>query len=147
MSVGHDWMYTGLLALLENAGGFRTVEDVLRHWSDVDTSEMPYCAMTMGTERVAYLGRSSLAVWTIQPALWIYVHAPDPATLKPRVALSTCIGHVENILREKAGEVAQSMGFPPGRVQHARITGEIETDEGTLGVHGYANLTVEVMGT
>lgn len=148
MSVGHDWAYVGLINLLRDAGGFKVVEDVLRHWSDVDQrAEMPYCALTMGSESPSYLGRSSLAVWTLRPSLWIYVHAPDPKHAIPRTLISTCIGHLENILRERAGEVAQSLGFPAGRVKHARMQGEIETDEGTLGTIGYAIVPVEVMVT
>ena len=124
-------IYAALFALIESAAPFVTAERRLRHWSDVAPAEQPALFMAQKSETAATKALGAPSVWTLNIELYLYAHSSDPY-LSPATILNPLIDAVEAALAPPAMTGLQDLGLP-ATVQHAAITGKIDTDEGTLG--------------
>jgi hypothetical protein len=136
-------IYAALFGLLEAAADFTVVGRRLRHWSDVAPAEQPALFMAQKTELASVKTLGAPTVWTLAVDLYLYVHSSDPY-LAPATVLNPLIDAVEAALAASATTGVQDLGLP-ATVQHAYISGKIETDEGVLGDQAVAVVPVEIL--
>jgi hypothetical protein len=145
--IDREQIYAALWSLASGAASFATKERRLRHWSQVTPAEQPalFMAEKQGRAAVPVLGAPT--VWTLKADLYLYVHSSDPY-LSPATLLNPLIDAVEAALWPTTigpgGRFVQTLGLP-GIVQHAQISGDIETDEGVLGDQAIAIIPVEIL--
>ncbi len=82
-------------------------------------------------------------VWTLYADFYIYVHSSDPY-LAPATLLNPFLDAIEAVLAPSPATGVQNLGLPT-MVQHAYISGKIETDEGVLGDQAIAIVPVEIL--
>ncbi|MBV9553430.1 MAG: hypothetical protein JO032_11620 [Alphaproteobacteria bacterium] len=136
-------IYAALFGLVETAADFVAAERRLRHWSDVSPAEQPALFMAQKTETAAVKTLGAPTVWTLSVDLYVYAHSSDPY-LAPATVLNPLIDAVEAALAPSAATGIQDLGLP-AMVQHAYISGKIETDEGVLGDQAVAIVPVEIL--
>jgi hypothetical protein len=141
--INREPIYAALFGLIESAADFAVVDRRLRHWSDVAPAEQPALFMAQKTELASIKTLGASTVWTLAVDLYVYAHSSDPY-LAPATVLNPLIDAVEAALAPSAATGIQDLGLP-GQVQHAYISGKIETDEGVLGDQAVAIVPVEIL--
>jgi len=141
--INREPIYAALFALLQVAAEFAVVDRRLRHWSDVSPAEQPALFMTQKTELASIKTLGAATVWTLAVDLFVYAHSSDPY-LAPATVLNPLLDAVEAALAPSAVTGLQDLGLP-AMVQHAYISGKIETDEGVLGDQAVAIVPVEIL--
>jgi len=141
--INREPIYAALFALLQDAAEFAVVDRRLRHWSDVSPAEQPALFMTQKTELASIKTLGASTVWTLAVDLFVYAHSSDPY-LAPATVLNPLLDAVEAALAPSAVTGLQDLGLP-AMVQHAYISGKIETDEGVLGDQAVAIVPVEIL--
>ena len=129
--------------LAVGAAGFVSTERRLRHWSDVAPAEQPALFMTQKSEVASVKTLGAPTVWTLLVELYLYAHSSDPY-LSPATVLNPLVDAVEAALAPAATTGLQDLGLP-SMVQHAMISGKIETEEGVLGDQAIAIIPVEIL--
>jgi hypothetical protein len=141
--ISREPIYSALFGLLETAADFAVVDRRLRHWSDVAPAEQPALFMAQKTETASVKTLGAPTVWTLSVDLYVYAHSSDPY-LAPATVLNPLLDAVEAALAPSATTGIQDLGVP-AMVQHAYISGKIETDEGVLGDQAVAIVPVEIL--
>ncbi|HTW53153.1 MAG TPA: hypothetical protein VME45_14775 [Stellaceae bacterium] len=141
--INREPIYAALFGLIESAADFAAVDRRLRHWSDVAPAEQPAIFMAQKTELAKINTLGAPTVWTLSVDLYIYAHSSDPY-LAPATVLNPLLDAVEAALAPSATTGIQDLGLP-AQVQHAYISGKIETDEGVLGDQAVAIVPVEIL--
>ncbi|MBV9858753.1 MAG: hypothetical protein JO038_01405 [Alphaproteobacteria bacterium] len=136
-------IYAALFAVAQGAAGFVTAGRRLRHWSEVAPTEQPALFMSQRSETATVKAEGAPIVWTLAVDLYVYVHSSDPYAA-PASLLNPLLDGVEAALAPSPVTGIQDLGLP-GMVQHARIVGRIDTDEGVLGDQAVAILPIELM--
>ena len=141
--IAREPIYAALWALVSGAGDFATASRRLRHWSDLGPAEQPAIFMSEkgGVARVKALGAP--VVWTLYADIWVYAFSADPYAA-PATILNPLLDAVEAALAPVPATGIQDLGLP-AMVQHAYISGKIETDEGVLGDQAIATIPVEIL--
>ena len=140
--IAREPIYAALFDLAAGAAGFVTAERRLRHWSDVAPAEQPALFMTQKSEVAAVKTLGAPTVWTLLVEFYLYAHSSDPY-LSPATVLNPLVDAVEATLAPAATTGLQDLGLP-SMVQHAMISGKIETEEGVLGDQAIAIIPVEI---
>jgi hypothetical protein len=141
--INREPIYAALFGLLENAADFAVIDRRLRHWSDVAPAEQPALFMAQKSELATVGTLGAPTVWTLSVDLYVYAHSSDPY-LAPATVLNPLIDAVEAALAPSATTGIQDLGLP-ATVQHAYISGKIETDEGVLGDQAVAVVPVAIL--
>lgn len=141
--INREPIYAALFGLLETAADFTVAERRLRHWSSVSPAEQPALFMAQKTELASVKALGAATVWTLAVDVYVYVHSSDPY-LAPASVLNPLIDAVEAALAPSAATGLQDLGLP-AMVQHAYISGKVETDEGVLGDQAVAVVPVEIL--
>jgi hypothetical protein len=141
--IAREPIYAALFALLETAADFAVVDRRLRHWSSVSPAEQPALFMAQKSELASVKALGAPTVWTLAVDLYIYAHSSDPY-LAPATVLNPLVDAIETALAPSAATGIQHLGLP-AVVQHAYISGKIETDEGILGDQSVAIVPVEIL--
>jgi hypothetical protein len=141
--ISREPIYAALFGRLETAADFAVVDRRLRHWSDVAPPEQPAQLMAQKTELANVRTLGAPTVRTLAVDLYVYAHSSDPY-LAPATVLNPLLDAVEAALAPSATTGVQDLGLP-GQVQHAYISGKIETDEGVLGDQAVAIVPVEIL--
>ena len=141
--INREPIYAALFGLVETAADFAVVDRRLRHWSDVAPAEQPALFMAQKTELASIKALGAPTVWTLAVDLYVYAHSSDPY-LAPATVLNPLIDAVEAALAPSAATGIQNLGLP-AQVQHAYISGKIETDEGVLGDQAVAIVPIEIL--
>jgi hypothetical protein len=141
--INREPIYAALFELVGAAADFTIVDRHLRHWSDVAPAEQPALFMAQKTELASVKTLGASTVWTLAVDLYVYVHSSDPY-LAPATVLNPLLDAVEAALAPSAITGLQDLGLP-AMVQHAYISGKIETDEGVLGDQAVAIVPVEIL--
>jgi hypothetical protein len=141
--INREPIYAALFGLLETAADFAVVDRRLHHWSDVSPAEQPALFMAQKTELASVKTLGAPTVWTLAVDLYVYVHSSDPY-LAPATVLNPLLDAVEAALAPSATTGLQDLGLP-AMVQHAYISGKIETDEDVLGDQAVAIVPIEVL--
>lgn len=141
--ISREPIYAALFALIAGAAGFAVADRRLRHWSDVAPAEQPALFMAQKSEVASVKTLAAPTVWTLTVDVYLYVHSSDPYCA-PATLLNPLIDAVEAALAPSAATGVQDLGLP-AMVQHAYISGKIETDEGVLGDQAVAIVPVEIL--
>jgi hypothetical protein len=141
--INREPIYAALFGLIETAADFVVVDRRLRHWSDVAPAEQPALFMAQKTELADAKALGAPTVWTLSVDLYVYAHSSDPY-LAPATVLNPLLDAVEAALAPSATTGIQDLGLP-AQVQHAYISGKIETDEGVLGDQAVAIVPIEIL--
>jgi len=136
-------IYTALWALGANAARFASANRRLRHWTDVAPAEQPALFMSEKGGQAAIKKLGAPIVWTLYAEFYIYAHSSDPY-LAPATILNPLIDAFEAALAPSPTSGIQNLGLPQ-MVQHAYISGKVQTDEGVLGDQGIAIVPVEIL--
>ena len=120
-------IYAALFALVSTAPGLVTVSRKLRHWNDVQASEMPALFQAQG-KQVPLQETNLLTRWELHGSFWIYVSTLDKAS--PGPVLNPIVDAIATMLAPGPGGRHQTLG---GLVHYARLEGESTVSEGTLG--------------
>ena len=136
-------IYTALWALGANAARFASANRRLRHWTDVAPAEQPALFMSEKGGQAAIKKLGTPTVWTLYAEFYIYAHSSDPY-LAPATILNPLIDAFEAALAPSPTSGIQNLGLPQ-MVQHAYISGKVQTDEGVLGDQGIAIVPVEIL--
>jgi hypothetical protein len=137
-----EQIYTALWALGANAARFASANRRLRHWTDVAPAEQPALFMSEKGGQAAIKKLGAPIVWTLYAEFYIYAHSSDPY-LAPATILNPLIDAFEAALAPSPTSGIQNLGLPQ-MVQHAYISGKVQTDEGVLGDQGIAIVPVEI---
>ena len=81
--------------------------------------------------------------WTLYADFYVYVHSSDPY-LAPALLLNPLLDALEAALAPSPATGIQNLGLA-AMVQHAYISGKVETDEGVLGDQAIAIVPVEIL--
>jgi len=141
--IAREAIYAALFARLAATAGFVTIERRLRHWSDVTPAEQPALFLCQKAETAAVKALGAPTVWTLTVELYLYAHSSDPYRA-PAAILNPLLDAVEAALAPLPATGLQDLGLQ-SMVQHAFISGKIETDEGVLGDQAVAILPVEIL--
>jgi hypothetical protein len=141
--ISREPIYAALFGLIETAADFAVVDRRLRHWSSVSPAEQPALFMAQKSELASVRTLGAPTVWTLSVDLYVYAHSSDPY-LAPATVLNPLLDAVEAALVPSATTGIQDLGLP-SVVQHAYISGKIETDEGVLGDQAVAIVPVEIL--
>jgi len=136
-----EQIYTALWALGANAARFASANRRLRHWTDVAPAEQPALFMSEKGGQAAIKKLGAPIVWTLYAEF--YAHSSDPY-LAPATILNPLIDAFEAALAPSPTSGIQNLGLPQ-MVQHAYISGKVQTDEGVLGDQGIAIVPVEIL--
>ena len=137
-----EQIYTALWALGANAARFASANRRLRHWTDVAPAEQPALFMSEKGGQAAIKKLGAPIVWTLYAEFYIYAHSSDPY-LAPATILNPLLDAFEAALAPSPTSGIQNLGLPQ-MVQHAYISGKVQTDEGVLGDQGIAIVPVEI---
>jgi len=136
-------IYAALWALGAGAASFASANRRLRHWADVAPAEQPTLFMSeKGGHAVTRALGASIA-WTLYADFYIYVHSSDPYAA-PATILNPLLDSLERALAPSPATGIQNLRLPL-MVQHAYISGKVETDEGVLGDQAIAIVPVEIL--
>ena len=138
-----EQIFTALWALGANAARFASANRRLRHWTDVAPAEQPALFMSEKGGQAAIKKLGAPIVWTLSAEFYIYAHSSDPY-LAPVTILNPLLDAFEAALAPSPTSGIQNLGLPQ-MVQHAYISGKIQTDEGVLGDQAIAIVPVEIL--
>jgi hypothetical protein len=136
-------IYAALWTLGSGAGTFASANRRLRHWTDVAPIEQPGLFMSEKGGHAAIRALGAPIAWTLYADFYIYVHSSDPYAA-PATILNPLLDALERALAPSPATGIQNLGLPL-MVQHAYISGKIETDEGVLGDQAIAIVPVEIL--
>ena len=147
MSSSREAIASALFALLSTTTGAATASRRLKHWSEVNSVEMPALFLTQGTETFdeTFTKVGSMPRKTMNFTAYLYAHSGGLGTSVPSTILNGMIDAIENALRPNlATGQKQTLG---NLVVHCYIAGTVQTDEGVLGDTGVAVVPIEVLTT
>ena len=136
------------LALAEILTGIPGVTTFSRRWRKMENcapEDQPFISLTPGREQPRNTQGLNGVVWVFEFVVTIYAYEPDPAAA-PASRLNPIMDALEAALRPAKGLPGQMqwLGDATGRIQHAWISGPVETDEGVLGPQAIAIVPIEV---
>lgn len=130
-----------LFSRLQALPGVRTASRVLKHWNDVPPEQQPAVFLTQIREsHTTRTGEPSIV--TLRRDLYVYVQPLDGRA--PATALNEVLDAITEALRPHPITGRHGGMTTPG-VQWARIEGDVETDEGTLGERAVAIVPIAVL--
>jgi hypothetical protein len=138
-----ELIYSTLWELGASAAQFTAANRRLRHWADVAPAEQPALFMSERGGHAAVKTLGAPIVWTLHADFYIYAHSSDPY-LAPTAILNPLLDALEAALSPSPVTGIQNLGLPQ-MVQHACITGKVQTDEGVLGDQAIAIVPVEIL--
>jgi hypothetical protein len=140
--IERERIYSALWALASASTNFASANRRMRHWSEVSPAEQPalFMAERGGEAEIKALGAP--IVWTLYADFYLYAHSNDPY-VAPSTILNPLLDALEQALAPAATGV-QNLGLP-NMVQHAFISGKVETDEGVLGDQAVAIVPIVIL--
>lgn len=130
-----------LLARIATVGLLKRCERVLKHWTEVDSSDQPAAFLPIPTESFRADPSGMDTYRRFKFTLWIYVHGDDTST-----ELCSVLDAVEAALAPQP-LIDRSMERTTlgGLVHNVQIEGDIDTDEGFLSPQGFARIPIVVL--
>jgi hypothetical protein len=138
--INRETIFAALFTLVSNAATFNTKGRKLKHWNEISSADQPALFQTQGKEH-ATAGYRQPTKWMLSASIYVYAHQ-NALDVLPSTALNNLIGAIELALAPDLATGEQTLG---GLVQHCRIVGEVETDEGLLGDQSIAIIPIEIM--
>ena len=154
MALDREAIMAALHQRIADAYPWKTASRRLRLWQDLAASDQPAVFVTAGPQSARYSDRGNPALWTLSATVTVYARHDEPREV-PEAEMNALITAVENALEKLPGEQAGPMGAPGGGwnttlgglVVYARVDGDVETDEGSLGDQAVAIIPVVMLAT
>lgn len=134
--------YAGVFAKLAAIPGLVTKSRILRHWNDVAPEEQPALFLAQ-TAQQAVTRTGEATQWRLRADIYLYVRT-DGVT-PPGTLLNPILDAIEAAF--PLHPVTGQHMLDVSGVAWARIDGDIETDEGTLGAQAVAIVPVTILAT
>jgi hypothetical protein len=139
--MNREAIYSALFKLLSGLDSITTAERVLAHWDDVSPNMQPALYMTMVSQTAEQI-TGFPTKYTLSAKVWIYTHR-DTGNVIPSAQINQILDELDAALKPAAGPLnKQTLG---GLVEHCWISGEIVTDEGTLGNQAVAIVPIQML--
>ena len=138
--IARETAYAALFAKLSTVAGFNTISRQLKHWSEVAPPDQPALFQVQGKQIAETTADNIPTRWKLMAELYVYVQNTDPASGFSCTTLNNLVDAIDGVLAATPG-YRQTLG---GVVEHCRIAGEIETDEGVLGAQAVAIIQIEI---
>lgn len=131
-------IHTALVNLLSSIDGVVTFSDRVKHWGDVSPSEQPAVFLSKGDELsdARVVAKNELLY-----RLWVYVNEQD-STKGPATKLSQILDAIHGVIKPAPGQSRLTL---QGLVSSVEISGQTETDEGTLGNQAVAVVPLRIL--
>lgn len=140
--MNREAIYQALYDKLAAVPGIKTKGRKLKHWSDVPASQQPALFQAQKNE-LAHRQQGVGTVWTLTVDVYLYTSTTGSAL--PSTQLNSIVDAIEAALQpDNPVRNTNTLG---GLVQHCRIEGAIETDEGTLGDQAVAIIPIVITAT
>lgn len=134
-------IFAALFARVSASSGLRTASRTLKAFDDTAPAEQPALFQTEGKQGATTV-RGQPTKWTLRAELVLYVHKATCGQDDVVVALNTEVDAIVASIDREPATGLQSLG---GLVHDCRIAGDIETDEGRLGVQAVAIIPIEII--
>lgn len=115
----------------------------LQHWSDVAPADMPALFLAQGPQFQTQ-PKGAPTQWRLTGRFYLYAHSEN-IDLAPATLLNTMLDELEAAFAPVGFLQQQTFGLTS--VDHCRIEGEIETDEGLLGDLAIAIVPFNIIAT
>jgi hypothetical protein len=136
-------IYAALFARLSGISSLKTKSRRLRHWTDVPSEEQPALFQAQVREVITpRTGMPSRVKFDVD--LYLYVNVLADQDQSPSEVFNPILDDIAKALASESPSGKQTLG---GIVHSVRISGTIETDEGTLGQQAVLIIPVEVLVT
>ena len=131
-------IHNALVTLLGNIEGVVTFSDRVKHWDDVSPSEQPAVFLSKGDELsdAGVAARNELLY-----RLWVYVNEQD-GLKGPAIKMSQVLDAIHDVIRPEPGQSKRTL---QGLISCVEISGQTETDEGTLGNQAVAVVPLKIL--
>jgi len=140
--MNREAIYQALYDKLAAVPGIKTKGRKLKHWSDVPASQQPALFQAQKNE-LAHRQQGVGTVWTL--TVDVYIYTSSTGSDFPSTQLNNIADAIEAALQpDNPVRNTNTLG---GLVQHCRIEGAIETDEGTLGDQAVAIIPIVITAT
>lgn len=124
-ALGRAAIMAAIFSKLSSVPGFVTRERRFRDVNRVTPAEQPYLTLLASDKQdAAYKQEGAPAVWTLEPAIFVYARVDDPSTA-PSDVLDPLVDGIEAALQWVAGDGQITPGSPTqlgGLVTHCRIS-------------------------
>ncbi|HWK45126.1 MAG TPA: hypothetical protein VNT30_10410 [Stellaceae bacterium] len=141
MTAGREAIAQALFARVTGTGGFATVGRKLRHWTDVQPAERPALFQVQKGE-TWQRQRGLPPKVTLHLDLYLYVGTAADPSVPPAAELNPLLDAIQAALAPPPSDSVQTLG---GLVDHAWISGRVETDEGVLGDLAVAIIPIDIL--
>lgn len=131
-------IFVALADMLASLPGVVTVSRRLKHWNDTPPVDQPAVYITQRGETADVVTRQPTR-WKIEISLYVYARTTDK-TIAPSTVLNPLLDAISDAFLDP--RMVQTLG---GLVHYARISGRIETDEGSLGDQAVAIVPIEIL--
>jgi len=135
-------IYSALFTRLSGIAGLKTKSRILKHWNDVPPEQRPALFMSQGSETPTTV-TGEPQKWLLMVDVYVYVHTDG--TTPPGSVLNPILDAIEAIFPLHPITGKHTLDAPG--VEWARIEGQIQTDEGTLGHQAMAVVPIQILAT
>ena len=143
MQTPREDIMAALFARLESIEGLATTSRRLKHWADVPSEEQPALFMAQGNQ-IPEVKTGQPMVWRLPVTVYVYVKTTGEQV--PASVLNPILDAIEAALPlHPITGLHDDLGLEG--VEWARISGPIETSEGTLGDQEVAMIPIEILAT
>lgn len=140
--MNREAIYGALWAKLETVDGFKTKSRRLEHWNDVSRYDQPALFMAQGNQQaVTVTGQETK--WLLHAELYLYVQTDGEAPAPIMNPLLDAVCNAVNEIHPITGRTA--LTADGAVIEHCRVEGTIETDEGTLGSQAVCVIPVVIL--
>lgn len=140
--MNREAIYSALFTRLSSIAGLKTKSRILKHWNDVPAEQRPALFMSQANQ-IPSTKTGEPTKWILPVNVHIYVQT-DGST-PPGSVLNPILDAIEAAF--PLHPITGKHTFDAPGVEWARIDGEIETDEGTLGNQAVALIPITILAT
>lgn len=135
-------IFAALFAKASASTRLRTKSRAVKTWTDVAPPDQPALFQCEGTQTAAVVANQPTK-WTFRAELYLYVHEGSCTQDQDRVTvMNNEVDRIVALLDREPAVGRQTLG---GLVYDCRISGDIETDEGRLGLQSVAVIPIEII--
>lgn len=139
--MNRETIYAALFSLVGGASAFKTKSRRLRAWADVPPDDQPAFFQVQRVETPQTVTGQPTR-WLLEIDLAIYVNVGnDPHTAASQF-LNPILDTITGLFIPNGASNVQTLG---GLVHYARLSGQVQTDEGVLGAQAVAVIPIEIL--
>lgn len=145
MRVPRETIYLALYNLLLGITDWNFIDRRFHVISELNQGQFPAIMMVQKPELSEVAGRGIPIKWTLKVDVVVYVDTTNNPDRVPAELLNPILDDIEAAVQPNVNNPGLSPQTLGGLVCECRIRGEVMTDEGTLGTHGFIAVPVEII--